>query len=313
MSDRQGWVEGQKIEENSWSERELNSVLNEQEKLRTLSDSSAQVVFRDASRLRLNPNSQAVIQRMRDDPLSRRKEAQISLVEGDFYALLAPESERSKLEVRLKNVDAKIDSGNFWVSQDADTAKFSNYDSAPVAIVSGGETMTLGRNEGAVVRSGEAPRKRSTCSPSDAHLPRRQFNHLRCHCTPCLGGSRRAAGLLARDRLRPPVRQHGRQQMGSPREPHRRSGAGARRILLAGRCARLPRSARTDEHGTQVRTRERQCAAIPAHQDSRAGGVLREAAVSVSGETEAGSAVFVKGEVGERRQERPLLLHASGD
>ncbi len=101
---------GQKIQENSWTDRELNSVLNEQEKLRTLSDSTAQVVFRDASRLRLNPNSQAVIQRMRDDPLSRRKEAQISLVEGDFYALLAPESERSKLEVSLKNVDAKIDS-----------------------------------------------------------------------------------------------------------------------------------------------------------------------------------------------------------
>ena len=73
LSDRQGWVEGQKTSENSWSERDLDAVLNEQEKLRTLSASTAQVVFRDASRLQLNANSQAVIQRMRDDPLKRRR------------------------------------------------------------------------------------------------------------------------------------------------------------------------------------------------------------------------------------------------
>lgn len=157
LSDRHGRVEGQKTTENSWSDRTLNAVLKEQEKLRTLSESTAQVVFRDASRLRLNPNSQAVIQRMRVDPLKRREEAQISLIEGDFYALLATESKRNRLEVNLPNADAKIDSGSFWVSQDADTAKFSNYDVKPVSISAGGETMVLGRNEGALVRTGEAP------------------------------------------------------------------------------------------------------------------------------------------------------------
>lgn len=157
LSDRQGWVEGQKSEENSWSERTLNAILNEQEKLRTLSSSSAQVIFRDASRLRLNPNSQAVIQRMRADPLKRRDEAKISLVEGDFYALLATQSSRNSLEVNLPNADATIDSGSFWVSQDSDGAKFSNYDNKPVSIEAAGKTLVLGRNEGAVVRAGEAP------------------------------------------------------------------------------------------------------------------------------------------------------------
>lgn len=157
LSDRQGWVEGQKTSENSWSERELNAILNEQEKLRTLSSSTAQVVFRDASRLRLNANSQAVIQRMRVDPLKRREEAQISLVEGDFYALLATESNRNRLEVNLPNVEAKIDSGSFWVSQDESGAKFSNYDVKPVAIIAGEETLVLGRNEGAVVGTGQRP------------------------------------------------------------------------------------------------------------------------------------------------------------
>ncbi len=160
LSDRHGRVEGQKTTENSWSDRALNAVLKEQEKLRTLSESTAQVVFRDASRLRLNPNSQAVIQRMRVDPLKKREEAQISLIEGDFYALLATESQRNRLEVSLPNADATIDSGSFWVSQDADAAKFSNYDTKPVSITARGETMVLGRNEGALVPTGEAPQEK---------------------------------------------------------------------------------------------------------------------------------------------------------
>lgn len=159
LLDRQGRVEGQKPVEVSWSERLLNAILSEQEKLRTLSDSTAQVVFRDASRLRLNPNSQAVIQRMRVDPLTRREEAKISLVEGDFYALLTPESERNRLEVSLQSADAKIDSGNFWVSQDEKAARFSNYEERPVEISAAGETLVLGMNEGAVVQSGQAPRQ----------------------------------------------------------------------------------------------------------------------------------------------------------
>ena len=61
LSDCHGRVEGQKTSENSWSGRDINAVLNGQEKLRTLSESTAQVVFCDASRLRLNPNSHAVI------------------------------------------------------------------------------------------------------------------------------------------------------------------------------------------------------------------------------------------------------------
>ncbi|MEO4041343.1 FecR domain-containing protein [Hoeflea sp. CAU 1731] len=160
LSDRQGWVEGQKIQENSWTQRELNAVLNEQEKLRTLSSSTAQVVFRDASRLRLNANSQAVIERMRADPLQRSEDAQISLVQGDFYALLASETNRNRLEVNLPNADATIDSGSFWVSQDQSGAKFSNFDVKPVSVTAAGETTVLGRNEGAVIRNGRAPEEK---------------------------------------------------------------------------------------------------------------------------------------------------------
>ncbi len=166
LNDRQGWVEGQRPEELLWSDRKLNAILREEEKIRTLSRSTAQVVFRDASRLRLNANSQAVIQRIRFDPLKRREEAEINLVTGDFYAILGAESSRNRLEVQLPNVDAKIDSGDFWVSHDRTGAKFTNYDSRPVTVSAGGETIELGRNQGAFVRDGTAASEKFDVKPA---------------------------------------------------------------------------------------------------------------------------------------------------
>ncbi len=160
LSDRQGWVEGQRPEELGWEDREINAVLIEEEKVRTLSRSTAQITFRDTGRLRLNANSHAVIQRMRVDPLKKREDAKVSLVEGDFYALLGGDSDRKTLQVDVPDVNAQIDSGDFWVRQDVSGAKFTNYDDRRVEIAARGDRVDLGRNEGVVIRSGEAPRKK---------------------------------------------------------------------------------------------------------------------------------------------------------
>lgn len=155
LSDKQGSVEAQKPHEPIWEDRQRNALLIEEEKVRTLSGSTAQITFRDASRLRLNPNSQAVIQRLRVDPLMREEDTKVSLIEGDFYALLADKSERKRFEVEIPGVEARVDSGDFWISNDASGAKFTNYDVEPVRVAARGETIVLGRNEGTLVRSDE--------------------------------------------------------------------------------------------------------------------------------------------------------------
>lgn len=155
LSDRQGSVEGQRPSEPGWENRALNAVLIEEEKIRTLSDSTAQITFRDAGRLRLSANSHAVIQRMRVDPLKKREDAKVSLVEGDFYALLGSGSSRNNLEVELPGVQSTIESGNFWVQNDTSGAKFTNYDDELVRITSLGASTDLGRNEGVVIRAGK--------------------------------------------------------------------------------------------------------------------------------------------------------------
>jgi len=165
LSDRQGWVEGQRPQEHLWSDRDLHDLLVEEEKVRTLSRSSAQITFRDDSRLRLNANSQAVIQRMRADPLSRREEAKVTLLAGDFYALLSGRSARRQFELEVPEVQTRIESTDFWVSRDAASAKFANYDTGVIEVAAAGASVSLGKDEGTVVRTGEAP------SPPQPVLP----------------------------------------------------------------------------------------------------------------------------------------------
>lgn len=157
LSDREGSVEGRKPQDLVWSDRPRDAILIEEEKLRTLSRSSAQVTFRDDSRLRLNANSQAVIRRMRTDPLRRTEEAQVSLVQGDFYALLAGKSDRKKFEIQVPEAATDVESRNFWVRRDESGAKFANFDDRVLRVAANGSAVELGRNEGTLVRSGRQP------------------------------------------------------------------------------------------------------------------------------------------------------------
>src|SRR5690606_34241215 len=166
VTDRHGNVEGQRPQDLGWRGLELQTTLIEEEKVRTLSDSTAQITFRDASRLRLNANSNAVIQRLRYDPLKRSEVAKVSLVEGDFYALLSSPSTRASFNVEVPRVNASIDSGNFWVRNDEAGAKFTNYDDGAVEVTAAGESVTLGKNEGTIVQSGLAPRDKLAVLPA---------------------------------------------------------------------------------------------------------------------------------------------------
>jgi hypothetical protein len=168
LSDRQGWVEGQRPQDLVWSDRERNAILIEEEKVRTLSRSTAQITFRDESRLRLNANSQALIQRMRVDPLSREEEAKVSLIEGDLYALLAGKSQRKSFELEVPEVETEIDSTNFWVRRDTSGSKFTNYDEGILQVSAQGESVDLGRNEATLVRTGAAPSDKIDILPAPA-------------------------------------------------------------------------------------------------------------------------------------------------
>jgi hypothetical protein len=166
LSDRSGAVQARKPDDLLWNEVHLRSILVEQEKVRTLSRATAQITFRDESRLRMNENSQAIIQRMRVDPLDRKVEAKVTLVSGDLYALLSGKSERKSFELEVSGVETEIESANFWASKDENSAKFANFDERTLDVTSAGETVTLGKNEGTLVKNREKPGGVVTLLPS---------------------------------------------------------------------------------------------------------------------------------------------------
>lgn len=165
VSDVQGSVEGRAPAEPAWSDRRLNAILVEFEKLRTLSNSTTQVTFRDLSRLRLNPNSNATIQRMRSDPLTGGEVTKVSLAEGDFYALLNQLSGKSAFEIEVPGIETTTSSADFWIKNDQTGARFVNYDSPGLQIARGGETLMVGENEGVVLTAAGAQRAQVLDSP----------------------------------------------------------------------------------------------------------------------------------------------------
>jgi hypothetical protein len=158
VSDVQGSVEGRAPQDPRWTDRDINDVLVEFERVRTLSDSTTQVTFRDLSRLRLNANSNATIQRMRSDPLTGTEVTKVSLVSGDFYALLNQLSDKTAFEVEVPGIETKTKSGDFWIKNDASGARFVNYDREQLEVSNGGETLQIGENEGLVLSDRGAER-----------------------------------------------------------------------------------------------------------------------------------------------------------
>ncbi|MCP4824370.1 MAG: FecR domain-containing protein [Shimia sp.] len=151
ITDIHGRVEGREPAEAAWSGRGLNDVLIEFEKVRTLTNSTTQVTFRDLSRLRLNPNSNATIQRMRSDPLTGKEVTKVSLANGDFYALLNQLSDRDSFEIDVPGIQTTTDSDDFWIKKEADKALFVNYDTASLDIEADATKVSLGQDEGVVI------------------------------------------------------------------------------------------------------------------------------------------------------------------
>ncbi|MFO1141580.1 MAG: FecR domain-containing protein [Amaricoccus sp.] len=171
VSDAQGDVEGRSPDQPRWSPRSAEDVLVEYERLRTLSDSTAQVTFRDLSRLRLNPNSNAIIQKMRSDPLTGGDVTKVSLVNGDFYALLNQLGDRSNFEVSVPGLETETQSADFWVKHDGDESRFTNYDKPALEVSKGDQKISIGENEGAVVEASGTAEKTAVLARTELVAP----------------------------------------------------------------------------------------------------------------------------------------------
>ena len=318
VSDRNGTVEGQRPEDLSWRDLRLRSILIEEEKVRTLSDSTAQITFRDASRLRLNANSNAIIRQMRFDPLSKREEAKVSLIEGDFYALLAGESDdRNRFSVEIAEVDAVIDSGDFWVSNGGGRAKFANYDDAVVEVAANGGEVILGKNEGTIVDKGEKPRTAlavlpppTLATPADESPVYVAAPEL--SWTPVDG----SAGYWVEISTDQNFERIAENAFGIAGAGPCRQATRRRRLLLAGLGARRLRPSRGTKRDLALPGDAGRRAAFPPIDRPARDAIFREASIDVSGESEPGAEVTVNAgtiEVGEGGAFRATIEAVPGE
>ncbi|QTA92284.1 FecR domain-containing protein [Desulfonema magnum] len=88
LKDRKGSVQGRKPSDLIWKDLAVNATLMEGEKVRTLSESYAEIQFKDNKRVRLNENSQIVISKVQMTVLKNTESPTVSLTKGDAYILL---------------------------------------------------------------------------------------------------------------------------------------------------------------------------------------------------------------------------------
>lgn len=155
LNDKRGTVEGRRSSDVTWDNTPLYAILVEGQKVRTLSESYAEIKFMDESRLRLNQNSQAVIQQMKVNLLENKQESKVNLVEGDIYALLTG-NPKKKVNVEVEGMDADFQSKNFWVNKSDNDIKVANYE-GEISVSAGGSTVMVGKNKGTKIRTNGRP------------------------------------------------------------------------------------------------------------------------------------------------------------
>lgn len=165
LSFKKGDVEKKEPAELIWNEAELYAKLFEHYRARTLSNSYAEISFKDLSKIRLYENSQAVIQSSRVNLLKNQKKASVNLEKGEAYALLLGNGKKKDFNFNIPGIDTKINSKLFWVQKASKDTKIANYN-GEIAVTARDSMVVIKENEGSVVPDDGVPSEPKTLLPS---------------------------------------------------------------------------------------------------------------------------------------------------
>ena len=159
LESRTGKVQSRKSAHTVWSDTVNKQELIEKERIRTLSDSRAHILFADGSTLNLDANALAVIGMMRENQIKKSVKTDVTVLKGDVFLLMASLGVKNKFNVGTPDVKTDIRSRKFKVSRDTDnTTRISNYD-GEIDIKALGHQVTVKKNEGVKIRKGMQPGK----------------------------------------------------------------------------------------------------------------------------------------------------------
>ncbi|MBN2354875.1 FecR domain-containing protein [candidate division KSB1 bacterium] len=172
VTDRSGTVQSRESAEMLWRDLSLYSKLYENNRVRTLSNSYAEISFQDQSRIRLNENSQAVIQKMRVDLLKKERDSSVKLEKGAAFALLQTNHKKKKFNLNIPGVKTEINSKNFWVQKDEDATKIANYE-GEIKVSSLETSVIIEENQGSQIGAdGSIGKSRTLLSSAELLAPK---------------------------------------------------------------------------------------------------------------------------------------------
>ena len=150
-----GNVHRRKNSDNDWKSIALYDLLMEGDKVRTLTNSYAEILFTDESRIQLKENAQTLIRKIRNNLLHNTQKCDVSVLNGEVLALLTGTT-RNSFHIDTPGVETRIHSKHFWVKKDKKKSRFANYDGM-LKVSSGGSQVLLNKNEGTVVPLNKKP------------------------------------------------------------------------------------------------------------------------------------------------------------
>ena len=140
-----------------WNDINILENLKENDLARTLAKSLAKITFYDLNQIKLNENSQAIIQHSKFDFLTNKTESKVKVEKGNAYAMLY-NSPKKKFDLEIQGVKTKINSKYFWVEKNNKVSKFSNYQGT-IEISSNDSIVSIKRNQGTIVEESKPPLK----------------------------------------------------------------------------------------------------------------------------------------------------------
>ena len=148
-----------------WSERPRDQILIEEEKApHAVALAGADHVPATTASAAATPDSQAVIRRMRVDPLSRDRGGQGQPGRGRLLRALAGKTDRKSSSWRSPRYH-RVETANFWVRRDDAGSQSRQLRRGCAAASAQGSTFSLGRDEATLVRNG-APADREGRHPA---------------------------------------------------------------------------------------------------------------------------------------------------
>lgn len=150
-------VQSRKPQQPVWNDALVTQELIKQERVRTLLESRAGILFVDGSQIQLNAESLVVIGEMKENLIKKTFAADVEVLEGDILAHLSALGGQKTFNITTPGVTTTVRSTKFRTSRDdQQVTRIANYD-GEIDVEARQKKVTLKKDEGTRIEQNKPP------------------------------------------------------------------------------------------------------------------------------------------------------------